>query len=93
MCAFLRLKIELVARLHVEEVVPVISGHRHAIHVLVFQTVFILACTMFVSALGKLLCIRCTVFGLPQMGEGMWRLFMFVLCSFDNRKAIIRCRV
>ena len=47
----------------------------------------------FVSALGKLLCIRCTVFGLPQMGEGMWRFFMFVLCSFDNRKAIIRCHV
>ena len=34
-----------------------------------------------------------TVFGLPQMGEGMWRFFMFVLCSFDNRKAIIRCHV
>ena len=70
MRAFLRFKIEFVAWRHIEEVVPGISVHRHAIGPLAFQTVFIPPRTIFISAQGSLLCIKRTVFGLPQMGKG-----------------------
>ena len=45
MHAFLRFTIEFVTWLYVEEFVPGIGVHKHAIDALTFQTVFILALT------------------------------------------------
>ena len=70
MHALLWFTIELVTWLHVEEIVPSIGVHHHAIDTFAFQAVYILARTKFISALGELLCIKRIVFGLPQMGIG-----------------------
>ena len=70
MHAFLRFTIEFVTWLHIEEVVPSIGVHHHAIDTFTFQAVFILAPTKFVSAEGALLRIKRIVFGLPQMAVG-----------------------
>ena len=70
MHAFLRFTIGFVTWLHIEEVVPGIGVHHHAIDTFAFQTVYILARTKFISALGEFLCIKRIVFGLPQMGIG-----------------------
>ena len=70
MHALLWFTIELVTWLHVEEVVPGIGVHHHAIDTFAFQAVYILARTKFISALGELLSIKRIVFGLPQMGIG-----------------------
>ena len=53
MHAFLRFTIEFVTWLHVEEVVPRIGVHHHAIDTFAFQAVYILTHAQFISALGK----------------------------------------
>ena len=62
MHALLRFTIEFVAWLYIEEVVPGIGVHHHAIDTLAFQAVFILARTIFISSHGSLLCIKSAVF-------------------------------
>ena len=62
--------VELVARPDVEEVVPGIGVHHHAVDALALQAVRILALQAPVRAHGALQSVWRTVAGLPQMGVG-----------------------